>query len=205
MKNIVGIDEAGRGPLAGPVAVGVVMFRKSSRKQLMKTFAELARDNNLLRDSKKLSEKKREEIFTKIVAEAKKGTLAYTVSFGSAASIDKKGIVHVIFSAIEHALKVLKAKPLISEILLDGSLYAPREFKKQCTIIKGDEKELAIALASICAKVLRDRKMVQLSKTYPQYGFAEHKGYGTLMHRSAIKKYGPSKEHRVSFCTKLLK
>jgi ribonuclease HII len=96
-------------------------------------------------------------------------------------------------------LKKIKAAEIECEILLDGSLKAPKEFLLQKTIIKGDEKHYQISLASIAAKVLRDRKMEQLSAQYPEYGFEIHKGYGTLEHRKTIKKYGPSKVHRKSF------
>jgi ribonuclease HII len=116
--------------------------------------------------------------------------------------IDKKGISFAIKSCIEKAFKELKLKPQETKVFLDGGLKAPRDFVFQETIIKGDDKILAISLASITAKVSRDNFMEKLSKKYPSYGFEVHKGYGTEKHRKAIKKYGLSGYHRISFCQK---
>ncbi|MEK9182323.1 MAG: ribonuclease HII [Patescibacteria group bacterium] len=194
-QYIVGIDEVGRGPLAGPVAVGACLISALKIKSLQaKGFFKG------IKDSKKLSEKSREEWLEKIEELKTKGDLDYSVSFVSNKIIDKKGISHCLRLAIENSLKKLKAEPLKTMILLDGGLKAPEEFIYQKTIIKGDEKEPIISLASIAAKVARDRKMVGYSKKFPQYGFEIHKGYGTLLHRQRIKKYGLSELHRKSFC-----
>lgn len=186
--NIVGIDEAGRGPLAGPVAVGAVVFSNRARF-----------DVTGLADSKKLSPLRREEWFRKIKIWQKEGTLRFAVSLVSNTVIDKKGIVPAIQLGIERCLSKLEVNPKHTKVFLDGGLKAPREFINQETIIKGDEKIPAIALASIAAKVTRDKKMKVLSKIYPQYGFEIHKGYGTLAHRKALKKHKATGIHRKSF------
>lgn len=206
MKNknkfqyIVGIDEVGRGPLAGPVAVGVCVISVSKMKKLLADGFF-----NGIRDSKKLSEKKREEWLGKIKELKEKGDLDYRVSFVSNKIIDKKGISHCLRLAIKNSLEKLKASPLRTMVLLDGGLKAPEEFTRQKTIIKGDEKEAIISLASIAAKVARDRKMVAYSKKFPQYGFEIHKGYGTAIHIQKIRQNGLSKLHRKSFCKKICK
>lgn len=130
------------------------------------------------------------------------GKVEYSVSMVSNEIIDKRGISHAINLAIKRGLKKVVANPKNSQILLDGRLFAPVEFKNQKTIIRGDEKETSIALASIVAKVTRDRYMVRLSKKFPKYGFGKHKGYGTRDHYKAIKKHGLTKFHRKSFLTK---
>jgi len=188
----IGIDEAGRGPLAGPISVGAFSVRS---KDILKKFKGV-------KDSKQLSEKQREEWFRKIKSEKAKGKILYAVSFSSAGIIDSKGITHATKAALNRCLKRLENKdfaPLKCKILLDGSLYAPSRYTNQKTIIDGDAKEPIIALASICAKVLRDRKMKRLAKKYPRYGFEMHKGYGTKAHYRAIKKHGISPIHRRSF------
>ncbi len=182
MKYIVGIDEAGRGPLAGPVSVGIVAMNE---KDLLKW--------GRIKDSKQLREEKREEVFKKLKNNK------FIVCYGSVKEIDSLGITRAIALAIERGLKNLKIN-VNSTILLDGSLKAPKEFKNQKTIIKGDEKETIIALASIVAKVSRDRLMKKLSKKYPKYELGIHKGYGTKKHISLIKKFGLSALHRRSFC-----
>ena len=195
MKYIVGIDEVGRGPLAGPVTVCVVFCETNLYKKLKK-------DKRLPAvglDSKKLSTKNREK-YAKIL---KYIGLAYVVVSVSNKTIDEKGISFCIKKTMVEGIKKLKLNPKNCEILLDGGLKAPMEFKKQKTIIKGDEKEKIIAWASILAKVSRDTLMCRLAKKYPKYGFAENKGYGTLSHRKAIKKYGLSAVHRKSFCKNL--
>jgi ribonuclease HII len=189
MKYIVGVDEAGRGPLAGPVTVGLVKIPADFDWALVPG----------VRDSKKISEKKREVIY-KLVLElyvAKK--LSYVVKSVSAASIDSKGIAPAIRRAIAAGISDLECDPADTFIKLDGSLRAPAEFTQE-TIIKGDDKEQVIGLASIMAKVTRDRYMVQQDAKYPQYGFAQHKGYGTKAHIEAIAKYGFSPIHRRSYC-----
>ncbi|MEK7531604.1 MAG: ribonuclease HII [Patescibacteria group bacterium] len=189
-RFLIGIDEAGRGPLAGPVAVGVVKIPREN----MKYFRGV-------KDSKQLSEKQREVWLRKIQKLSKEGKLEYSVSFSSAEVIDKKGIVKAISLALARSLRKLVplAKEKFVEVLLDGSLKAPSRFSNQKTIIRGDEKRLVIALASILAKVLRDRMMKRFAKKYPKFSFEIHKGYGTLSHRKSIRKYGPSKIHRGSF------
>lgn len=190
---IIGIDEAGRGPLAGPVSVGVVACKISNSKfQIFKRLKGI-------KDSKKLNEKQREEWFKKLKELEKAGIIKTAVSFSSAKIIDEKGIVFAIRRALAMSLKKLKIKPNECEVLLDGSLYAPSEYKKQKTIIRGDDKIPVISAASIIAKVSRDRLMKRLAKKFPDYGFEKHKGYGTKAHYNTIKKYGISDIHRKSF------
>jgi ribonuclease HII len=186
--EVIGIDEAGRGPLAGPVAVGAVIFSKRARF-----------DFDGLADSKKLSTLQREEWFRKMKDWQKEGKLRFAVSLISNTVIDTKGIASAISLGIERCFKKLNVDPNRAHVFLDGGLKAPDEFLNQQTIIKGDEKIPAISLASIAAKETRDTKMKQLAKKYPQYGFEIHKGYGTLFHRKAIKKYKASDIHRKTF------
>jgi ribonuclease HII len=184
---LVGIDEAGRGPLAGPMCMAGVLISKS---ELYKW--------GRIKDSKKLSESKREKIFKKIKKDSKDGKIKFSYYFMGAKSLDKYKMTLSSKISVERVLSKLVVDKNV-EVLLDGSLFAPKEYKKQKTIIKGDEKETVIALASIVAKVVRDRKMVNLSKKYPKYGFEVHKGYGTKKHIEMIKKYGFSDEHRRLF------
>lgn len=189
MRYIVGIDEAGRGPLAGPVAVGAVKVNN------LEKFNKLVRG---IKDSKKLSRQKREEWFEKIHEIEPRVNIKFAVVLISEKIIDKHGIAYAIRLGIKKCLIKLKV-PKNSKIFLDGGIKAPENFLHQTTIIKGDEKIPIISLASICAKVTRDRFMIKLSKKYPKYNFYIHKGYGTLMHRQLIKKHGPSPAHRKSF------
>jgi ribonuclease HII len=184
---LVGIDEAGRGPLAGPMCMAGVLISK----------VELEKWGRI-KDSKKLSREKREEIFKKIKEDSKSGKIKFSYYLMSAKSLDKYKMTLSSKISVEMVLSKLVVDKNV-EVLLDGSLFAPKEYKKQKTIIKGDEKETVIALASIVAKVIRDRKMVSLSKKYPKYGFEVHKGYGTKKHIEMIKKYGFSDEHRRLF------
>ena len=189
MKYGIGIDEVGRGPIAGPVAVGAFVFLKPEAKKLFRG----------VKESKQLSEEQREKWF-KVIQEATRVDLVdFHVTFQSQKVIDTKGLSYAIKKALNTSLTKLKIKPIQAIVLLDGGLKAPIEYKNQKTIIKGDEKEMVIALASICAKVLRDRKMNLLGKKYPEYGFELHKGYGTKKHYAAIKKYGMLSMHRTSF------
>ena len=190
MEYLVGIDEVGRGPLAGPVAVGVLVMKEN-----LKIFGKI-------RDSKKLSEKQREEWFEIICAERQRGALDFSVSFVSHIMIDKRGLAWALRTATARALTRL-AIPTDSAIFLDGGLRAPEIFKNQKTIIKGDEKIPVIALASIVAKVTRDHLMIRMAEKYPQYGFERHKGYGTKEHFATIKKHGLCPIHRRSFLLKL--
>jgi ribonuclease HII len=206
-KIIIGIDEAGRGPLAGPVTVGVFGAEAGMSRVLLKSLFQ-----NKLRDSKKLSHKKREEIYEKILVLKKEGNVDFSVTHISNKIIDKKGISFAIKSAIKKNLdKVVVSKGYpcgVCKVVLDGSLKAPEEYKNQKTIIKGDEKDVFIACASIVAKVSRDRLMVKLVKKYPKkyskYKFEIHKGYGTALHRSLIRKHGLSDLHRKSFCKNII-
>ncbi|MEK7589740.1 MAG: ribonuclease HII [Patescibacteria group bacterium] len=194
-KYIIGIDEAGRGPLAGSVSVGAVLFSKEEYKKFKKESEKTLTG----RDSKKLSEKKREEWFKIIEVKKKAGVLNFSIGFSSAKVIDIYGIVYAINKAIEKIFSEFKMKSDECVVLLDGNLKAPKKFKNQKTIIKGDEKELIISLASIIAKVSRDRYIVNLSKKYPEYGFEKHKGYGTKVHYEMIEKHGICAIHRRTF------
>ncbi len=193
MKYVIGIDEAGRGPLAGPVAVGAVAVPQDF------DWASI----NGVRDSKKLSEKKRERIFERARELISTSGLRYAVSTSSAAYIDAYGIVSAIKRALAEALSQLGADPHSSRVLLDGGLKAPAVYIHQKTIIRGDDSEAVISLASIMAKVTRDRLMRRLAAKYPLYDFDVHKGYGTRLHLQAIARCGLSDIHRVSFCTRL--
>lgn len=199
IRHIVGIDEAGRGPLAGPVAVGV--FCMSAEFARM-DFKEFSRG---VRDSKKLTASKREEWFAKILAEERGANISFAVSFASARMIDRRGIVFAIRSAMKKALCTLPCDPQNTLVYLDGGLRAPEEFLFQETIIHGDDRIPAISLASIAAKVTRDKLMLRVAKRYPKYGFEKHKGYGTAEHYKNIEKYGVLEGvHRKSFLTKFL-
>ncbi len=188
-SRVIGIDEVGRGPIAGPVAVGAFVFLNSEAVRLFKG----------VKESKQLNEKQREKWFSIIKMAKEEDWVDFAVNFQSNKVIDKKGIVFAIKTALAKSLKVLNLDPSNIFVLLDGGLRAPTEYINQKTIIKGDEKEMVIALASICAKVLRDRKMIKLGTKHPVYGFRDHKGYGTRNHYKAIKKYGLIDEHRSSF------
>lgn len=188
-KFTIGIDEAGRGPLAGPLAVCALALSDESEIFL----------SEKLRDSKKMSEKKRDEIFLKIQEEARVGKIKYSVAFVAADKIDELGMQR----ALEVATKKVIEKVAVQNtdtILLDGSLKAPEIYSNQTTITRGDESEPAIALASVVAKVSRDAKMKKLGTIFPQYGFEQHKGYGTKAHIAAIIESGLTSEHRKSFC-----
>ncbi len=198
MKLLLGVDEAGRGPIAGPVSVGVVMVEEGF--DLLATFPGL-------NDSKKLTEKKREVLFSKLEEEMKKGTVRYSVHFSKAQVIDAKGIVYGVQYAmnrgLDKLLPVQEARRQGHKVLLDGSLHAPKEYVQE-TIIGGDASEPVIMLASIAAKVLRDRWMVQrVAVQFPHHGFEKHKGYGTAAHFEAIKRHGLCEEHRRSFLKSL--
>ncbi|MBD5550686.1 MAG: ribonuclease HII [Lachnospiraceae bacterium] len=180
---ICGIDEVGRGPLAGPVVAGAVILPK---------------DCSLLylNDSKKLSEKKREELYDKIMETA----LAVGIGYNTPARIDEINILQATYEAMREAVGKLSQKP---DLLLNDAVTIPGIEIKQVPIIKGDAKSISIAAASIVAKVTRDRLMVKYDGIYPEYGFASNKGYGSAMHIEAIKKYGPTPIHRKSFIKNL--
>jgi len=190
-KYIIGIDEVGRGPLAGPVAVGAVLATRSALSKF-----------RTIKESKQLTPKAREEWAREIHAKISE-EFRVSVKMVRAKRIDKIGIVPAIREALEAALTALHVSPEDCMILLDGGLRAPEKYIAQKTIIRGDASETVIAMASVVAKVHRDRHMVKLHKKYPEYGFATHKGYGTKKHCEAIKKYGLSLEHRKTFCSKI--
>lgn len=193
-KYIIGVDEAGRGPLAGPVAIGVAVVPRVFNWGLIPKVG----------DSKKVSEKNREAIFLLTRKLQKEGKLSYVVVLVSATQIDKIGISKAVKLGIEKGLKKLNLAPKEVLVKLDGLLHAPAEYLHQETIIKGDAKEKVIGLASIMAKVTRDKQMVSLAKQYPEYQLEIHKGYGTKIHSEAIRKHGLSKIHRKTFCARLI-
>ena len=195
-RYVIGIDEAGRGPLAGPLAVGAVCAKVDATIE-HKFFT------NGVRDSKKLTLGKREELFSWI---QQHGDLRHVVSMVGPRVVDREGISSATKTAIARALRRIVPEQTLSDevmVLLDGGLRAPSKFMHQATIIKGDEKEPLIALASVVAKVSRDAKMRNLSFQYPEYGFDGHKGYGTKDHYKAIKKFGVCDSHRKTFLTKV--
>lgn len=182
---VCGIDEAGRGPLAGPVVAAV---------------AVLPKDCTILRlnDSKKLSEKCREELFLEI----KERAVTYGIGMASPELIDDINILQATYEAMRQAVSKLPTEP---DIFLNDAVIIPGiPEEKQVKIIKGDAKSVSIAAASILAKVTRDHLMMEYDKIYPEYGFAKHKGYGTKAHNEAIMTYGPSPIHRRTFLKKLL-
>ena len=178
-KIICGVDEAGRGPLAGPVFAAAVILPP-----------DLTIDG--IDDSKKLSEKKRVVLFEEI----KKSAIAYNIAFSTEKEIDEINILNATLLAMKRAVAGLSLQPDIA--LIDGN-KSPNLSMTTQTIIKGDSLSASIAAASILAKVARDNLMKSLSKKYPQYAFEKHKGYGTKLHIESIKKYGPCEIHRKSF------
>jgi len=193
-KYITGIDEVGRGPLAGPVTVCAVRIEWEMYKKLQKNKDLPA----LGRDSKKLSKKEREKYSQVLCDLAQKGKLQFTIVMQSNVIIDTKGLSFAIKKALAECLKKVKVGEK-DTVLLDGGLKAPPQFIYQQTIIKGDEKHPVIAWASILAKVHRDNYMTKIANKYPEYGFEKHMGYGTKAHREAIRKHGSSHIHRFSF------
>lgn len=177
--HICGIDEVGRGPLAGPVVAGAVILPKE---------AEIL----YLNDSKQLSEKKRELLYEQIMEQA----VAVGIGIVSPAVIDEINILQATYEAMRIAISRLDVMP---DLLLNDAVTIPKVSIKQVPIIKGDAKSVSIAAASIVAKVTRDRMMVEYHKLYAEYGFAQNKGYGAAVHIEALKKYGPSPIHRASF------
>jgi ribonuclease HII len=200
-KYLVGIDEVGRGPLAGPVGVGVVLVPKDFDFGMFRG----------LRDSKKMSPKHREVILKQTKQLKKEKKLDFAVTLVNAGTIDKIGIVSAINKGLRASLrKVLNNKIELNhdfiKVYLDGNLRAPTSFKNQQTIIKGDDLIPAISLASVVAKVTRDLYMKKLSKlsSFDKYQFEKHKGYGTKQHLQCILRYGLSAEHRQSFCRRFV-
>ncbi len=178
---ICGIDEVGRGPLAGPVVAAAVIFPKDV-------------DILYLNDSKQVSEKKREELYLEI----KEKAICYAVGMADVETIDAINILQADYVAMRQAISKLKVAP---QILLNDAVTIPSINQPQVPIIKGDAKSISIAAASILAKVERDHLMCVYDEMYPEYGFARNKGYGSAEHIEAIKKYGPCEIHRKTFIT----
>lgn len=176
---ICGIDEAGRGPLAGPVVAGAVILPPE---------CEIL----FLNDSKKLSEKRREELFLEIQQKA----LAWNTGIVGPDRIDEINILQATYEAMRQAIAGLSLQP---DLLLNDAVTIPGITINQVPIVKGDAKSISIAAASIMAKVTRDHMMMEYDKIYPEYGFAKHKGYGTAAHIAALKEHGPSPIHRRTF------
>ena len=181
---ICGIDEAGRGPLAGPVVAAAAVLPKDC--QIF-----------YLNDSKKLSEKKRDLLFDEI----KEKAVAYGIGIVSPQVIDEITILQATYEAMRQAISQLNVIP---EILLNDAVTIPGVDIMQVPIVKGDAKSVSIAAASILAKVTRDRMMMEYDQIYPEYGFAKHKGYGTAAHIAALKEYGPCPIHRRTFIKKFV-
>ena len=178
-RFICGIDEAGRGPLAGPVVAGAVILKKDC--QIL-----------YLNDSKKLSEKRREQLFDEI----KEKAVSFGIGVAGPGRIDEINILNATYEAMRDAVSGLSETP---DILLNDAVTIPGIGLMQIPIIKGDAKSVSIAAASILAKVTRDRMMTEYDALYPEYGFARHKGYGTAAHIQALKEYGPCPIHRNTF------
>lgn len=181
---ICGIDEVGRGPLAGPVVAGAVILPKDC-------------DILYLNDSKQLSEKKREELYDVIMEKA----VATGLGFVTPERIDEINILNATYEAMRQAIGELKQTP---DLLLNDAVTIPGITVKQVPIIKGDAKSISIAAASIIAKVTRDRLMVKYDTVYPEYGFASNKGYGAQAHLEALRKFGPTPIHRKTFIKNFL-
>jgi len=202
VKYIVGIDEVGRGPIAGPVAVCAFLIKDES---LSDTIEEDVKNKKLpkLKDSKKLSKKQREVWFEYLRGAKTEGKCSYFVSFVSPENIDKFGIAKCIQkalnSSLSNLLKTSGLEPSYYKLMLDGGLHAPVEYIHQETIIRGDELHPVISMASIMAKVSRDRIMTKFALEFPEYGFDKHVGYGTKAHYDAIKKHGQTPIHRKTF------
>ncbi len=182
---ICGVDEAGRGPLAGPVCAAAVILPEGAVIEG-------------LDDSKKLTEKKRERLYDIIRTTA----VAYSVAYGTLEEIEAVNILEATYLAMNRAIEGLSVKPDFA--LIDGN-RVPRGIKIPCeTIVKGDSKSMSVAAASVLAKVTRDRLMLEYDEKYPEYNFKKHKGYGTKEHTELIRQYGPCKIHRLSFLKNIL-
>lgn len=182
---VIGVDEAGRGPLAGPLVVAAVLIEKNTR----------IRGKIRLKDSKQLTERQRDYWFAWLKARG----IAYAVSYVSPERIDRINIARAAHHAATRAVSKLGVRN--ATVLLDGGLRVSGQFRQK-TIIRGDEKIKVIALASVVAKVTRDKKMARLHRRYPQYGFLKHKGYGTRAHFRAINRHGISPHHRLTYLSK---
>lgn len=181
---IAGVDEAGRGPLAGDVYAAAVVLPHGILIEG-------------LNDSKKISEKKREKLYDEICENA----IAYAVATASVEEIDTYNIRNATYIAMNRAIEALKVKP--DYVLVDGDCIKECNYEHEC-VVKGDAKSASIAAASILAKVTRDRYMKQLSEKYPEYGFEKHNGYGTAAHIAALKEFGASEVHRKTFIKKFV-
>lgn len=190
IKYIIGIDEVGRGPLAGPVTVCAFAILENDLKLLETVGAK---------DSKVLSEQKRDVVAHKLCELVKEGKCVYKISSTAPEVIDEKGLTKAIQMALDATLKKLRIHPEHADVYLDGGLKAPQKFFRQHTIIKGDGKVPVISCASVLAKVYRDALMNEYDLEFPQYGFFNHKGYGTPEHYKALKKYGMTPIHRRLF------
>lgn len=184
-KSVCGVDEAGRGPLAGPVCAAAVILPEGMIIEGVN-------------DSKKLSEKKRESLFDVIREQA----LSYSIAYATVDEIEEINILNATMLAMRRAIDGLDIKA--DYAMIDGNKIPPLDIDAEC-IVKGDAKSMSIACASILAKVSRDRLLYKYAEEYPMYGFDKHKGYGTKVHREAILKYGPCPYHRKSFLKKLYK
>ena len=184
-KSVCGVDEAGRGPLAGPICAAAVILPEG-----------VIIDG--VNDSKKLSEKKRESLFDVIREQA----LSYSIAYATVDEIEEINILNATMLAMRRAIDGLDIKA--DYAMIDGNKIPPIDIDAEC-IVKGDAKSMSIACASILAKVSRDRLLYKYAEEYPMYGFDKHKGYGTKVHREAILKYGPCPYHRKSFLKKLYK
>lgn len=184
-KFVCGVDEAGRGPLAGPVCAAAVILPYDC-------------DIEGLNDSKKISEKKREILFDIIIEKA----IDYSIAYGTLEEIEEYNILEATYIAMNRAIDGLSQKADFA--LIDGN-RVPKGITIACeTVVKGDSKSCSIAAASILAKVTRDRLMLEYDKKYPEYSFAQHKGYGTKAHYEAIKQHGVCEIHRLSFLKNVL-
>lgn len=188
-KYRLGVDEAGRGPLAGPVAVGAVRVREDF--DILAAFPGL-------NDSKKLTEKRRETLFELLLEHTITGDVTYHVELIGHDVIDIIGIVPAVERGVEQGIAMLLPEPTQGKIWLDGALRAPETYEQE-TVVGGDALIPAIMLASVAAKVTRDRHMTRLAKRYPLYGFERHKGYGTAAHYEALRKHGLCALHRRSY------
>lgn len=183
VELICGVDEAGRGPLAGPVCAAAVILPRGI-------------DIEGLNDSKKLTEKKRDKLFDTICSEA----LSYGIAFAGVDEIEQMNILNAAMLAMNRAIDKLSVKPALA--LIDGNRDSAIRMPSRC-VVKGDAKCADIAAASILAKVSRDRYMLQMAERYPEYHFEKHKGYGTKLHYEVLREYGPCEIHRPSFLRKM--
>ena len=183
IELICGVDEAGRGPLAGPVCAAAVILPRGLVI-------------NGLNDSKKLTEKKRDKLFDVICSEA----VSYGIAFADVAEIEEMNILNAAMLAMNRAIDKLGVQPTLA--LIDGNRNSAIKMPSRC-VVKGDAKCADIAAASILAKVTRDRYMLEMAEKYPEYHFQKHKGYGTKLHYEALREYGPCEIHRPSFLRKM--